>query len=186
MESNFGFNLCWHLPRNRWELFLVKLNYKVACFAARYSKMIRAGLNLQKKIWGSSDQSYQLISLYDGKPTRVSIIRSGVSLRECVNDFSVIANLPTYSNIEKFADNDSWIYVFDLFVPKELRKKGIGSHLMDQVSKYADESACDLMLTITKPSLSLHNFYTRNGFEPVSPVMYYKPCQINISNPAQL
>ena len=67
----------------------------------------------------------------------------------------------------------SWIYIWDIHVPKKYRRKGIGSNLLKEIeADYNDKHFA--VLNIDNPDKKLHAFYIANGFEQLNPTTYIK------------
>ena len=110
----------------------------------------------------------------DTEESYVHVTLTKANLRECLSEFARISGKPVES-LERYSGK--WLYIHDLFVPEELRYIGIGSLLLDTVDCYASRPGVesDMVLTLVEPDEGLHEFYIKNGFQQISPTIYYKP-----------
>lgn len=73
-----------------------------------------------------------------------------------------------------------------LYIEKEFRKQGIGTELMKQLCKYADENNYRIVLIPYKidstPKTKLIKFYKKFGFKQDETEMFRKPRKIVVDN----
>lgn len=152
-------------------ILFIKLRNAWKCLTA--SRLLRALIELQTSAFANGENDTELIYTEGNVTAHVSIIQAGCNLGECLFDFSKASGEPI-ENIDIYFNEDSWLYVYDLYVPRKLRRHGIGTLLLDIVTEQAQRCEAHMLLAISKPSRKLHRFYTKNDFEQISPTIYFK------------
>ena len=151
----------------------IEVNNAFVSLAASVSRLRRAQIGLQKRIYGNCNYENSFTVTQEGKDARVWTVRTWSSLRHCLAEFSEVSGQPI-ENVNQYPADDPWLYVYDLFVPREIRRQGIGSRLLDCVSRHANEHESHMVLNISRPNKKLHEFYIKNGFQQISATIYFK------------
>ena len=137
------------------------------------SRLQKAQMKFQERVTEGIEFRKMFMVTQAGKNSLVCVERTWFSLRQSLADFSEISGHPV-ENREQYSDGNPWLYVYDLYVPRSLRHRGIGSQLLEQATEYAKWLKAPMVLNISKPNKKLHAFYTKNGFRQISPTIYFK------------